>query len=118
MPKYLEWDFDNPKHRQRRRRPSPPLEGEVLGPEPEVDRTPRIHHVEVVHHHQRHHGPTPQRLVIIAAFAVLALILVRSPGALILLAVIIPSWFWLAAGVTVAVLVIAHIRNHRAARPF
>jgi hypothetical protein len=43
MPKYLEWDFDNPKHRQRRRRPPPPMD-EVLEPEP----TPRVR-VEIVH---------------------------------------------------------------------
>ena len=81
MTKYLEWDYDNPKHRSRRRRQLLPLEGEVLGPEPEVE--PRIH-VTVEHRHVNQRQPNIlPRLVTIAAFVVvLALILVRSPGAL------------------------------------
>jgi hypothetical protein len=112
MTKYTEIDFDNPVHwKRQRRRPPPPLEGEILTPEPEQ---PTVH---VVHHYRRH-GPTPQRLVIIAAFAVLALVLLRSPGALVLLAVMIPSWVWLALGVIVAVLVLVSVREHRAGRDF
>ena len=111
MADFLEYDFDNPAHRQRRRRQPLPLEGEILEPEPEQ---PTVH---VVHHYRRH-GPTPQRIVIIAAFAILALVLLRSPGALVLLAVMIPSWVWLALGVIVAVLVLVSIREHRAGRHF
>src|ERR1700730_14050262 len=118
MTKYTEIDFDNPVHwKRQRRRPPPILEGEILTPESE----PRIHRVEIVHHHRRNisaSGPSPQRIVIVVAFVILGLILFRSPGALILLAVIIPAWFWLAAGVTVAVLVIASIRNHLSGNPF
>jgi hypothetical protein len=101
MPKYLEWDIDNPKHRQRRRRrPPPPIEGEVLEPEP----TAVIHRVEIVHHHRRQ-GPAPQRIVVVVALCVLAFILLRSPGALIMLAVLIPGHFWIALGVVIAALV-------------
>jgi hypothetical protein len=49
---------------------------------------------------------------------VLALILLRSPGALILLAVLIPAWFWGALGVIVATLIIASIRERSRGRPF
>ena len=116
MTKYLEWDYDNPKHRSRRRRQLLPLEGEVLGPEPEVE--PRIH-VTVEHRHVNQRQPNIlPRLVTIAAFVVLALILVRSPGALIMLAVLIPGHFWIAVAVVVAVLVIIAWRERRAGRDF
>jgi hypothetical protein len=53
----LEWGFDNPKHRQRRRRAELPLEGEILLDE---EPAPRIR-VEVVHRayvlRQRQHVP-------------------------------------------------------------
>jgi hypothetical protein len=51
------------------------------------------------------------------AIIVLLLILFRAPGALILLAVIIPAWFWLALGV-MATLVIVSIRERLAGHPF
>jgi hypothetical protein len=47
MADYLEWDIDNPKHRQRRPRQPPILEGEILEPQPE----PRIS-VTVEQHHR------------------------------------------------------------------
>ena len=100
MSKYLPWDIDNPAHRRRRRRRQPlPLEGEILRPEPE--RT-----VHIVHHNRSSAGISPQRIVIIAAFVILALVLLRSPGALIMLAVLIPSWLWLSSAVVIAVLVL------------
>jgi hypothetical protein len=115
MAKYLEWDFDNPKHRQRRRRQPLPLEGEVLGPE--VEPTPRIR-VEVVQHHQSRQGPTPQRLVIVAAMIVLGIILLRSPYSLLMLAVLIPANLWIAMAVTVAALFIISIYERWRGRPF
>jgi hypothetical protein len=113
MPQYLEWDYDNPKHPRRRQPSTPVLEGEGL---PQQDEQPRVR-VEVIHHH-RHHGPTPQRIVIIAAFVILALILFRSPGALILLAALIPGHFWIACGVIVATLAIIAINERLRGRPF
>jgi hypothetical protein len=114
MSKYLPWDFDNPAHRQRRRRQPPILEGEIIEPQSE----PRVHRVTVEHVYHRREGISPQRIVIVAAFAILALVLLRSPGALIMLAVLIPSWLWLAAAFIVAVLVIASIRERNAGRKF
>jgi hypothetical protein len=113
-----EWDFPaTMRARRGRRRRSPGHESipeiEILPPEPEP--SPRVHRIDIVH---RRRSPSPQRIVIIAAFAVLALILLRSPGALILLAVIIPAWFWVALGVIVATLVIASIRERSRGRPF
>ena len=62
--RYLEWDYDNPKHRQRRRRQPLPLEGEVLGPELEVEPSSRIQ-VEIVHHHRRQRQQVPAWLVVL-----------------------------------------------------
>jgi hypothetical protein len=56
--------------------------------------------------------------VIVAALWILALILLRSPAALLMLAVLTPSWVWLAIGVTIAVLAIAAINERRHGRPF
>jgi hypothetical protein len=110
MPKYLEWDFDNPKHhRQRRRHPRPPLEGEILTPDSERQ-TIRID----VHHHS---SILPQA-AIVGAFVVVALILVRSPGALIMLAVLVPPKVWIVCGLAAAILVIIAIRERLAGRPF
>jgi hypothetical protein len=97
------WDWPE-EPRQRRRRPPPILEGEIIEPQSE----PRIHRVTVEHRHvdRRRQGIGPQRVVIVVAFAILALILVRSPGALILLGAIIPHWVWVTLGVIVAALVI------------
>jgi hypothetical protein len=41
-------------------------------------------------------GPTPQRIVGVAAFAVLALILLRSPFGPLMLAVLVPANLWIA----------------------
>jgi hypothetical protein len=90
------WDWP-PEPEKRSRRP----QIEVLPPESE----PRIHRVEVRHVDHRSAGISPQRVIIVVAFAVLALILVRSPGALILLGAIVPHWVWVTLGVVVAALV-------------
>src|SRR5690242_15803906 len=52
MSKYVEWDYDFPGHRQRQRRPKPPLEGEILTPVSEPP-TARVH----VHHHRSDISP-------------------------------------------------------------
>jgi hypothetical protein len=96
---------------QRRRRPPPPLDGEIL----ELEPTPRTHRVEIV---RRRQGPTPQRIVIVAAFAVFALILLRSPFGLLMLAVLIPANLWIAMAVTVAALAIIAIHQRRRGHPF
>ena len=83
----------------------------MLPPEPE----PRIHRVEIVHSHRS--GINPQRIIVVAAFAVLLLI-VRSPTAFIMLGVLIPPTFWIAAGIAIALLAIVAWREHRAGRPF
>jgi hypothetical protein len=104
----LEYDFDNPVHRQRRCRPPPPLEGEILTPEPE----PTIVRVDV-RHRRRSIAP---RVVTIGALVIVVLILFRSPGALILLAALVPPTMWIAAGVIVAILtlmaIISKVRGH------
>ena len=113
MPKseWVEWDaFPDPPKRSRR----PRIEAVEILPPRQPDRTVRLD----VHHHHRSGGINPHRLVVIAAFAVLGLVLIRSPGALILIGALIPHWIWLALGVTVAVLIIANIRNHRSGRPW
>ena len=87
MPKYLEWDFDNPKHRQRRRQPLP-LEGEVLGPEPEPEPTPRIR-VEVTHHRyvpRRQRSTVPPWLIVL--FIIAALMWMAPLGTIILIAIV------------------------------
>ena len=68
---WVEWDaFPDPPKRQRRRRPPPILDGEILEPELEPE-TPRIHRVEIVHHHhrrQRQHIPTWAVAILIIGF--------------------------------------------------
>jgi hypothetical protein len=107
----LEWDYDNPKHRQSRRRPHPPLEGEIL--EPQSESEPRIH-VNVNVHHRRS-GNLP-RFVIVGALLILAVIMLRSPGALILLGALIPSTVWIALAIIIAILVLVSIRERLAGR--
>lgn len=107
MTTWTEWDYDNPAHRQRRRsRP----EVEIMEPD-----EPRRAHVEITIRHRR---PNIRRLVIIAALVMLALILVRSPLALLMLAVLVGPQI-IATGLFVAlVLAIVAWREHRAGRPF
>jgi hypothetical protein len=65
MTKYREYDFDNPVHRRRYRRPPPPIEGEILEPDSE----PHIR-VTVEHRHVNHRQSNIlPRLVTIAAIA-------------------------------------------------
>ena len=113
--KWVEWDAfpDPPKGRRK-----PRATIEVLDPEPEP--TPRVHRVTVdhVYHRRSSEGICPQRIVIVVAFAVLALVLLRSPGAFILLAALIPSSFWLALAVIVAVLAIVAVNERVKGRPF
>ena len=75
MARYVEWDFDNPKHWQRRRRPPPILDGEILEPEVEPEQ-PRIR-VEVTHRYQppqRRSAPPPWivPLVVILFFSMVS----------------------------------------------
>jgi hypothetical protein len=120
MSKYLEWDFDNPKHRQRRRRAPPPLDGEVLQPEP----SPRIR-VEHVHH-IRQHAPIRRQQVppwLIVLLIVACLMWVSPLGVVVALfmgAILVMAHpaFAAALFVVVAVLAIAAWRNHRAGQPF
>jgi hypothetical protein len=49
---------------------------------------------------------------------VLGIILLRSPGALLMLGAFIPSSFWIAAAAIFAVLVLISIRENRAGRDF
>jgi hypothetical protein len=119
MPKYLEWDYDNPKHRQRRRRPPPILEGEILEPEP----SPRIR-VEVTHRTyqpRRQHSAIPPWLV--ALLIVAALMWWAPLGTIILIAIVSIS---IAAhptiGVAIAIFVVLVVgiawRQRRLGRPF
>jgi hypothetical protein len=118
MPKYLEWDFDNPKHRQRRRPQPPPIDGEVLEPEP----TPRIR-VEVVHRayqpRQRQHMP---RLAI--ALLIIAAVMWISPFGLIVGLFLISVFLMMhpavaiVLGVTIALVIGVAIRERRRGRPF
>src|SRR5690242_1924699 len=86
-------------------------------PEPKRSRRPRIERVEIlpprqpertvrvdIHHHRRS-IITPQ-MVTIGALIVLAIILLRSPAAMLMFAALVPSFVWLALGVIVAVLAI------------
>ncbi len=114
MADFLEHDFDNPVHRQRRRRLSPILEGEILEPQSEPERRIRV----TIATERRRHNTLPQQVVIFVAFFVLALIAFRSPGALILLAVLIPNTIWIALGVVVGALVLISIRERLAGRDF
>jgi hypothetical protein len=110
--KYLEYDFDNPAHKRGRRRPPPIMEGEILEPES----TPHIR-VEVTHHDPRRHQILPQHLIIVAALLFLTVIMIRSPGALLMLAVI--GWKFLAAfAILAAILAIVAYREWRRGRPF
>jgi hypothetical protein len=81
----LEWDFDNPKHRQRRRRPEPVLEGEILLDE---EPAPRIK-VEVVH---RAYQPRRQRSTVppwLIVLAIIAVLMWMAPlGTIILIAIV------------------------------
>jgi hypothetical protein len=115
---YVECDFDNSKHRQRRRRAELPLEGEILLDE---EPTPRIR-VEVTHRLQpRRHSAPPAWIVPLVFIAALAFF---SPYALIVAIVMISIFLTayptiaIAIGVIIAVLAIAAIRERRARRPF
>ena len=115
MSKYLEWDIDNPAHRRRHRRP-PPIDGEVLEPEP----APRIHRVEVTVHHRRRHQ-APAWIIPLAIIAVLSMV---TPYGLIVAivmgAVLVTAHpvVGIALGVTVAALVIVAIHERYRGRPF
>lgn len=103
---WTEWDFDNPAHRQHRR---PRIE--TLEPQSERA-TIRVD----IHHHRSGHI-LPQHLIIVAALLFLAVIMIRSPGALLLLAVI--GWKFVAAfAIMAAILSIVAYRERRAGRPF
>ena len=83
MPKYLEWDFDNPKHRHRHRR-SLPLEGEILTNE---EPAPRIR-VEVTHRYQprRQRQQIPPWLIVLLLVA--AVMWISPFGAIVALVMI------------------------------
>jgi hypothetical protein len=108
MAEYVEWDIDNRAHRQRRR-PRPRVE--ILEPLSEQSTI----RVDIRHHHSGH--ILPQHLIIVAALLFLAVIMIRSPGALLLLAVI--GWKFVAAfAIMAAIVSIVAYRERRAGRPF
>jgi hypothetical protein len=109
MTKY-EWDYPPTMRPRRKAR----IETVEILPPRQPERTVRID----VHHHHRSGGISPQRIIVVAAFAVLGLILLRSPGALIMLAVLIPPTVWIACGLTVVLLAIIGIRERVAGRNF
>ena len=110
MTEPMEWDFP-PTMRPRRK---PRIETVEILPPRQPERTVRLD-VNVRH---RSSGINPQHVVIAVALFILLLVLFRSPGGLLMLAVLVPPVIWLAMAVTVAVLVIANIRNHRSGKPF
>ena len=119
MPKYLEWDFDNPKHRQRRRRPEPVLEGEILLDEQPA---PRIR-VEVTHRYQprRQRQQIPPWLIVLLLVA--AVMWISPFGAVVALVMI--SIFLMAhptiaiaLGGTIALVIIIALREGWHGRPF
>jgi len=98
MPGMTEWrEWDWPQEKRSRR---PRIETVEILPPQQPERTARLD----IHHHHRREGIGPQRIVIVVAFIILALIMVRSPGALILLGAIIPVIAWKVAAVVGAIL--------------
>ena len=89
----------------------------MLDPEPEQPE-PRIHRVTIEHRHVHHRSASPQRLVIIVALFVLGVICLRSPGGLLMLAVLVPSTVWLVIAVMVVVMAVAAWRAKRRGLPF
>jgi hypothetical protein len=72
MPTYLEWDFDNPQHKQRRQ--PPPVDGEV----PELEPTSLWLRIQG--------GSSNSVLPVIAALKFLSPAVLRSRTALLVLA--------------------------------
>jgi hypothetical protein len=108
MPDFLEYDFDNPAHR-RRSRP----QVEIMEPD---DEPRRAHHVEITIRRQR---PGIQRVIVTAAMIVLALILIRSgPAAVLMLSALIGLKAIGAAAVTLIIVALIAWREHRAGRSF
>jgi len=101
-------------------------------PEPEKKRSrrPRIERIEVLPPRQpdgpiqlnidvrRPSSVSPQHVIIGAALLFVALILFRSPMVLLVGAVLISGWLWLAFGFIVAVLLVASISNASSGKPF
>jgi hypothetical protein len=117
-PKYLEWDYDNPKHRQRRRRPPPPLDGEVLEPE---EPSPRIR-VEVHHRivpRQRQHVP-PWLVALLIIAVVMWISTFGAVVALVMISIFVTAHptIAIALGGMVTLVAIAALRERRAGRPF
>jgi hypothetical protein len=114
------WDWPPEPRRGRRRRPEPPLVGEVLTPD-EPEPSPRIR-VEIVTRHQpRRHSAPPIWAVVLLAFGVFAWL---SPFALIVGLVLLSVFLTehpaiaVAIGVFVAALAIIALRERRAGRQF
>jgi hypothetical protein len=122
MSEFLEWDFDNPKHRQRRRRQPLPLEGEVLGPELEIEPKSRVR-VEVVHRYQprRQHDAIPPWAIAILIIGFLCWV---SPLGTVIALVIIPIFLAMhptvaiALGVFVALVIVVALRERWYGRAF
>jgi hypothetical protein len=94
---WVEWDaFPDPPKRRRK----PRIETVEILPPRQPERTARLD----IHHHHRREGIGPQRLLIIVALVALAILVVRSPGALILISAIIPVIAWKVAAVVGAIL--------------
>jgi hypothetical protein len=107
MREWREWDWPQ-EPRRRSRRPKV----EILEPEP----TPRVQRVEIIHHHRSR--ATLPHIVTIGSAILAALILLRAPTAILMMAVLVPPKVWIACGLAVALLVIIAIRERLAGRPF
>ena len=110
MTEWREWDW--PQEKRPRRKPRPTIE--VLPPESE----PRIHRVEIVHHHRTGHVP---QLIIAGALLFLVLRFLPQLGIGLLIAVALMVAYpivGIAFGVIVATLAIIAFREHRSGRPF
>jgi hypothetical protein len=111
----LEYDFDNPAHRQRRR-PPPPLEGEILPSESEPRIRVTVEHRHVNHRQRQHIPPWAIAMLIVGALCWL------SPFGLIVGFVLISVFlamhpgFAIVLGVTVALVIIIAFRERLAGR--
>jgi hypothetical protein len=82
MAKFVEWDFDNPVHRQRRRRQPRPLEGEILEPD---EPSPRIR-VEISVRRQPQRQTLPTWLVVLLIVA--GLLWISPIGLIVAIAIV------------------------------
>jgi hypothetical protein len=112
MAQRYEWDFP-PTMRPRRRRPPPPLEGEIL--EPQSEPPPRIHRVEVFHRYQprQHSGLPPWVIALLIIAAVMWVSPFGAVVALVMLAVFVTSHPTVALSVAAALVLVVAIAVHQ-----